>query len=192
MHLYAIGIYAPLYEDNREAKKIKVVQKSKSSFFNTDDLKELETSSFPKLNQSFRNNVVYGFESKNEHHYFLQSSTREGERLFAICSRTQLDEKELSGLFKNIIRAYQEPKGDLTLENILDNPLGYLKARDPKLDQIQESLDDIKLVMHKNFDLVIQRGERLESLKEKAIKLEADAKGFEKKSKDLNRCCRSW
>jgi synaptobrevin family protein YKT6 len=68
------------------------------------------------------------------------------------------------------------------------------KFQDPaagdKLTQIQKTLDEVKDVMHKNIDEVLQRGETLDSLMEKSDDLSATSVQFYKKAKKTNACCK--
>lgn len=69
-----------------------------------------------------------------------------------------------------------------------------IKFQDPtqgdKISKIQKDLDDIKDIMHKNIDEVLQRGENLESLMEKSEDLSMTSLQFYKKAKKTNACCK--
>ena len=67
--------------------------------------------------------------------------------------------------------------------------------QDPKADKlqaIQVHLDEIKDIMHQNIDMVLERGESLDSLMEKSNDLSDSSKQFYKRAKQTNGCCRSW
>jgi synaptobrevin family protein YKT6 len=61
-----------------------------------------------------------------------------------------------------------------------------------KLYKIEKTLDEVKIVMVDNIEKVLQRGEKLNILMEKSQDLSTHAKLFQKKSKNLNACCKSW
>lgn len=69
-----------------------------------------------------------------------------------------------------------------------------VKFQDPqngdKLTKIQNDLDDIKEIMHKNIDEVLKRGENLDSLMEKSEDLSMTSVQFFKKAKKTNACCK--
>jgi synaptobrevin family protein YKT6 len=84
------------------------------------------------------------------------------------------DEKEEPEFMKKDIVTYQNP------------------AEADKLTKIQKNLDDIKDIMHKNIEQVLQRGETLDSLMDKSQDLSATSVQFYKKSKATNACCKAY
>jgi len=65
------------------------------------------------------------------------------------------------------------------------------ETKDNKMGQISGQLDEIKGVMQKNIELVLERGEKIEILVNKTEQLEEHAFRFQKKSTSLRRkfCC---
>lgn len=61
-----------------------------------------------------------------------------------------------------------------------------------KLMKIQATLEDIKLVMHKNIEDVLNRGVTIDVLVEKSHDLSETSKLFYKTAKKTNSCCKSW
>lgn len=59
-----------------------------------------------------------------------------------------------------------------------------------KLSQAEEKLDQIKVVMIQNIDLILQRGENLDNLILKSEELSLQSKDFFVKAKKNNRCCK--
>jgi synaptobrevin family protein YKT6 len=61
-----------------------------------------------------------------------------------------------------------------------------------KLLQIEDTLLEIKEIMHKNISEVMERGETIESLVEKSKDLSAASKDFYRIAKKQNQCCKAW
>ena len=57
------------------------------------------------------------------------------------------------------------------------------------INNIQNDLDETKDIMIKNIDSLLNRGEKLEDLLDKAENLSKGSKEFLSKTKKLNRCC---
>jgi len=74
-----------------------------------------------------------------------------------------------------------------TLLNEFQDP----KSAD-KLLKIQDTLDDIKDVMHKNIIEILKRGDTIEKLVDKSKDLSDSSKIFYKSAKKTNACCKSW
>jgi hypothetical protein len=78
-----------------------------------------------------------------------------------------------------------------TLDTFADNPIAYTgSGSDVFFERINETIAAVKDQMQQNLNKVIERGEKLEVLKDKAIKLEANALTFKKQAAKLNSCCR--
>lgn len=54
-----------------------------------------------------------------------------------------------------------------------------------RLNRVQAQVDDLKVTLHDNIDLAVQRGEKIESLDKKAADLEQGANVFRKKARDV-------
>jgi len=70
----------------------------------------------------------------------------------------------------------------------------YLKEyQDPKqadnLLKVQQHLDDIKDIMHKNLEEILKRGETLDNLLQKSEDIGEVSKMFHSKAKKTNQCC---
>lgn len=87
-----------------------------------------------------------------------------------------------------------ESKDDTTEHKFLLDDLA--KFQNPKeadkLMKIQDNLDEIKGVMHKNIEEVLKRGEKLEDLMEKAEDLSSTSVHFYKQAKKTNQCCKMY
>lgn len=55
--------------------------------------------------------------------------------------------------------------------------------------KIQKELDDTKITLHKTFESVLQRGEKLDDLVEKSSELSTQSKMFYKQASKQNSCC---
>jgi len=58
-----------------------------------------------------------------------------------------------------------------------------------KIMQIQSNLDDVKDVMHKNIEEVLDRGENLDNLMQKSEDLSTVSYQFYRKARNANSCC---
>lgn len=56
-----------------------------------------------------------------------------------------------------------------------------------KIVEIQQEIDETKLIMHKNIDAVIEKGEKINLLVDKTENLRRDAYLFRGKTRDLKR-----
>lgn len=65
------------------------------------------------------------------------------------------------------------------------------KAAD-KLLQIQDKLDDIKEIMHRNIEEVLKRGETIDVLVQKSQDISENSKFFYQKARKQNQCCKAW
>ena len=95
--------------------------------------------------------------------------------------------------FEKVAANWQEIQDDQSLTpEFMQKDLA--KYQDPheadKLSKIQKDLDDIKDVMHKNIEEVLQRGENLDSLMDKSEDLSATSVQFYRKAKAQNACCK--
>jgi hypothetical protein len=84
--------------------------------------------------------------------------------------------KEFDGNIEELLKLAQSP---LELEKKVD-----------KIGKIQNELNEIMDIMKLNMETVIQRGENLEILNEKAEELNIIATKFGKEAKNLNKCCK--
>jgi synaptobrevin family protein YKT6 len=57
-----------------------------------------------------------------------------------------------------------------------------------KLTKIQKNLDEVKDIMHKNIEEVLNRGETLDTLMDKSEDLSASSLTFYKQAKKTNSC----
>mmetsp|Transcript_10771 Transcript_10771/g.14900 ORF Transcript_10771/g.14900 Transcript_10771/m.14900 type:complete len:106 (+) Transcript_10771:623-940(+) len=70
------------------------------------------------------------------------------------------------------------------------------KYQDPKeadkVLKIQQTVDEIKNIMHKNIDDILKRGETLDALMEKSNDLSSTSVAFFKTAKKQNQCCKAY
>jgi len=62
-----------------------------------------------------------------------------------------------------------------------------------KLYEVQQKVEDVKGVMHKNIELSLDRGAKLDVMEEKAENLESQSRKFQQKSTAVKRhfCCQN-
>mmetsp|Transcript_10722 Transcript_10722/g.26243 ORF Transcript_10722/g.26243 Transcript_10722/m.26243 type:complete len:202 (+) Transcript_10722:235-840(+) len=61
-----------------------------------------------------------------------------------------------------------------------------------KVLKIQQTVDEIKSIMHKNIDDILKRGETLDALMEKSNDLSSTSVAFFKTAKKQNQCCKAY
>jgi hypothetical protein len=157
-----------------------------------EDLEKIETQSLARFRKTNRVKI-YLYEYQYEYHYFKQET--KDNYIISLVTNKRLELTEIDFLFKNIKYLYQkDPK---YLYKIIGNPFGYtgrsvenVKTTDEKIETIQKTQDNIKDVMSKNIDLVIQRGEHIDSLILKTDDLVIRSQRFRDEAKKLNSCCR--
>ena len=55
--------------------------------------------------------------------------------------------------------------------------------------KIQHELDETMVIMHRNIDAILERGEKLDDLVEKSERLSRSSKAFYKAARKTNQCC---
>ena len=183
--ILAIGIYQDtLSEGPDRFKKINSApQENANSFFKANLLAKLEKSMI-ELDMPLD---THGYELKvdNEYHYVLQAANNV---VFAFVSRAKLDNTEAKYLFKNINHIHVSPTlVKMTLDDIIANPLGFT-GHEINLGKIQSDVDETKIIMRKNVDELLGRGDTLESLEKKSVDLAEKSKKFREDTENLNRC----
>jgi len=83
------------------------------------------------------------------------------------------DKTDVVPWLQKMLEAYQEPE------------------KVDKILRVQKNLDETKVVMKDNIEKVILRGDHLDDLLAKADDMSASSKVFYKKSKKMNKCCKS-
>jgi len=88
--------------------------------------------------------------------------------------RIDTDQEGSQAWLQSILNEFQDPK---TADKLL---------------KIQDTLDDIKEIMHKNIEEVLKRGETIDGLVAKSQDLSESSKIFYKQAKKQNQCCKAW
>mmetsp|Transcript_16883 Transcript_16883/g.31969 ORF Transcript_16883/g.31969 Transcript_16883/m.31969 type:complete len:202 (-) Transcript_16883:262-867(-) len=84
------------------------------------------------------------------------------------------DQKAEPEFMKEALEKYQNPK------------------EADKVLKIQQTVDEIKSIMHKNIDDILKRGETLDALMEKSNDLSSTSVAFFKTAKKQNQCCKAY
>lgn len=191
--LIAIGIYK-INDSTRPATYTKVASAQKDGAFNvlfTSNLLstlEEKTLKSPKLTyDDLSSGRPIHFNTSNEHHYLKRVA---GEPyVIAFCSRTELLDVEAYYLFTNSWHAFHRPEtARVTLPQIIMDPLRYIN-RDSLLVATKQNTEELKLTVINTMDKIIERGERIESLHDRSIKLQEAAAAFEDEAKKIKPCC---
>lgn len=75
---------------------------------------------------------------------------------------------------------------------LVDALVKYQKPEEADtLLKINKNLDDIKGIMHKNIEEVLDRGVKLDDLMDKSEDLSSTSKTFYRQAKKTNACCRT-
>jgi len=109
--------------------------------------------------------VAYSLINKMMHDY---------EQQYPAWKRINADQDVEPAAMKKDIQLYQNP------------------AEADKLTAIQKNLDEVKDIMHKNIEQVLNRGETLDSLMEKSDDLSVTSHAFYKNAKKQNQCCKAY
>ncbi len=98
--------------------------------------------------------------------------------LFKLMAEKQVNEETMS-------------KGTLSkeIQTLLDDFNRQPEKYQDKIDKIHKQLDDVKEIMHRNIEDVLNRGEKIDNLMIKADHLSQSSKTFYVGAKKLNRCC---
>lgn len=155
-------------------------------------------------------NTSNEFKYNNEYIYLVKSISQPVV-FFTIASRKPLDPLELCHLFKNIANVYHESE-KVTLEKIIADPLQFIgkdvdqsvdtqstitklkyfkqtyRENDP-LVKTQKELAAVKGLMYKNIDLVLERGEKIETTLAHTEVLLEDSIVWNNKARKMNSCC---
>lgn len=107
---------------------------------------------------------------------------------FTFLSKAMSDYEQQQPHWKNLTIDQSNEPAALTAE--------LTKFQDPaeadKLTKIQQNLDEITGIMHKNIEEVLKRGENLDTLMDKSDDLSSASKTFYKQAKKTNQCCQYY
>jgi hypothetical protein len=193
--IYAIAIYTTDANCSYFNKKDSYPAEN-PGLFSSNLLAELEKESLPILSTKTREGkkiegIIYPHEMPREQHFFLKITDSNTKQHFvlAIVSKTKFTNPELNQLFNNINKIRTRLAKSTTLKDLVDNPLGYT-GKDVQILEINSATADTKASMSKNLELLIERGEDLERLKEKSDMLNTTVVRFHRKAKEANtQCC---
>lgn len=66
-------------------------------------------------------------------------------------------------------------------------PIHPINSSDKKVADINKNLGEVKDMVHKNLDLIVERGSNLDDLERSSYNLSVDANIFKNRSRDLKR-----
>jgi synaptobrevin family protein YKT6 len=116
--------------------------------------------------------------------------TRTDQISVVITTNKDYPERVAFDLIKKVLQVLEEENHETKLKDLFS---AYLEPSEfDKLLRVQQTLDDVKNVMHKNIEELLERGERLDDLVIKSTKLSDTSKLFYKQAKKQNQCCKSW
>jgi len=188
--LNAIGIYQiDPYSKPFAFQKIMFAQADKSYFFQRNQLEKIEKQSFLKLAGSLATDRFYCSQVDNEYHYIKMSADNIA---IAVSSRKELEKSEIAYLFANIRHIYMRNQNiNQTLDNVIINPFGFT-GKDLLISHTQQNLDELKLELFDVLGKVLDRGNALEELQPKVIKLNEASNKFRQAAERQRSCCRYW
>jgi len=132
------------------------------------------------------------FYEDQKHIYVRHLSHENKDHVIVLMTRKELDLVEAKNLFINATHAFIRPqKVNVTFQSILANPYGYT-GKDCLPETLKNELAQNIVILQKDLDLLIERGEALENLHDKTIRLDQSAAELAKKAQNLNRCCSYW
>jgi len=139
-------------------------------------------------------------ELKKDLGFVCHCYVRQDSLAACLVSDTEYPQRVAFSLINKVLGAFEKQSADKWKTADVDQPVEpeFLQAemkdyqnpaQGDKISKIQKDLDDIKDIMHKNIDEILQRGEKLDDLMEKSQDLSASSKIFYQKAKDQNSCC---
>lgn len=189
--LRAIGIYeidtsntpCQFIKTNHTAPKAQLL-----TLFNFHPLASLEQNTFPQLTPSdLEATGTLHFQDQQEHHYLRRVAGK--PYLMAICSRKRLEPKETAYLMINIQHAFEQPDSSrVKLEDIIINPLGYI-ATDHLIASTRQDIEALKQISLNNINSLLERGERIDDLRESTLKLTDMSTTFKRRAEEQNSWC---
>lgn len=190
---YDKNILKIVYSYINNLKRTKTAQQFNPLFFQLNQLENadqilFETDFFSTMSPD----KIYLVKKPREFNYLCKLSL--SKAVVVIASKKALDETEQLFLVKNIAHTIVRPGSinNVTIQKILENPLGYT-GKDILITAVQDKNKKVIQIAHDNIKKVIDRGEKLESIEEKAIQLHVDSQKFENSAKKLNSsCCGGW
>lgn len=118
-----------------------------------------------------------------EHDDVMVLSYRLGSRVCSIVT----DKEYPSRVSFNLLQRIHNDPTEAYLEVVMkrfQNPSNV-----DLITSVREKLDETLVVMHENVNLILQRGEDLDSLVERSKELSSSSKQFYKVARKHNRCC---
>ncbi|OMH85007.1 Synaptobrevin-like protein [Zancudomyces culisetae] len=124
--------------------------------------------------------------------YFQRASVQEFLNFFAITVADRTSPSNRQGVEENSLAA-KIVDDYVTNPAQTDLPGTLARYQNPRqadtIMNIQQELDETKLVLNKTIESVLERGERLDDLVEKSNTLSDQSKMFYKTAKKTNSCC---
>lgn len=165
----------------------------KEGFFSYDPLEEFKEKVLPNLPKDIPSTKILSLKTSNLNDYYYLKNDRKENINMLIVSKNKLMDSEATNLFGNILYTHQtkdakKEEDKVTLNQIVSNPMGYT-GRHIKTQKIFDTLDTTKDILQQNIEQLIQRGEKIDDLKQKSIELKDEAIRFDKGAKKLNSCC---
>lgn len=189
MKIIGIGIY----ENSKGHIAVinEVPKGSGSSFFASNELKNLRAKTLPSVNSrqkqpnvidAFSINYVDDTEGYSEHHHLCIIDNV----ILAIVSQGHIRKNELIDLFDGI---YDNMTDSWKLTDMVRQPLRYIK--EDKIAKNRHQLDEVRLFISEGISKAITNLQSIESLDEKAINLSGGTASFLplRISRENNKCC---
>lgn len=186
--ILAIAVFESI--DSVRFKRKQYAQKDKGTlglFGVKDQLKLFEDKSLPIVKEKLAVGKVIYIEQGAEHHYLKLEPNRS---LLVMVTRNALERTEITHLFTNMRHALiRQEIVKFTFEDIVDNPIGY-NTRNILLKCVSDQIEETKEMTIENIKKVIERGEDLAELQEKANQIRLNAEKFNQGAKKGRRCCK--
>jgi len=172
----------------KNLKRIASAPTNKFTLFDPDPFKGFEED-WKDLNTDNFNILYRILKAKDNFYYF--SRLPDTSQLVCVASRKQLYDDEPFYLIHNITQIFQGRVQGYTLEAVCKNPLNYI-GKDIRYNRIYQALEDTKkALIEEVIPAITERGEKLNELENKTIRLAEDANEFRDRAKKMNKCC-SW
>ncbi|RKP12343.1 Longin-like domain-containing protein [Piptocephalis cylindrospora] len=133
-------------------------------------------------------------QSVEEEKYIGHVFVRSDELAGVIVSDQEYPARVAHSLLTKMLDEFSSSGNSMTLAEPWPRLDYYISSyQDPKqadkIMQVQNQLDDTKIVLHKTIESVLQRGEKLDDLVARSDALSGQSKMFYKTAKKTNSCC---
>ena len=191
--IYAVRIIREGYvRDPKDAIEYEYNNFASFGWFTRGSIKELTHHSFDLVSERLSNIKEIGLhrlqlEQVPDAVLYIKRGLKYN---YLLAGHSSLMQMTITYLFKLIgEKQTNEETMEAEIQALLDDFNRQPEKYQDKIDKIHKQLDDVKEIMHRNIEDVLNRGEKIDNLMIKADHLSQSSKTFYIGAKKLNRCC---